>query len=177
MAGTLVWMDMEMTGLEPETCAILEIATVITNDNLEILAEGPNLVIRHDRSVLDAMDDWNKKHHGESGLIDKSLTSPWTVAKAEAETLAFVKQHAAARESPLCGNTIWQDRRFLMRYMPALDQHLHYRNIDVSTLKELVKRWMPEVVAPKKKGLHTARQDILESIDELRFYRSILFKV
>ena len=174
----LVWMDMEMTGLDPDRDTILEIATLITTDALDLVAEGPVLAIRHPRQVLDSMDQWNREHHAASGLTARSLASPISMAEAEAQTLAFVKTYCPERTSPLCGNSIYQDRRFLARYMPQLDVYLHYRNIDVSTVKELVRRWYPKgPQPPEKKHAHLALDDIRESIDELRFYRQHYFVV
>lgn len=172
----LVWIDLEMTGLNPDSDTILEIATLITNDALDILAEGPSLAIRHPRSVLDAMDKWNTEHHGKSGLTKRVLESSVGMQDAEAETLAFVKKYCVKGKSPLCGNSIWQDRRFVCRYMPKLDAFLHYRNIDVSTVKELVRRWYPKgAQPPEKKHAHLALDDIRESIAELQFYREHFF--
>lgn len=181
MAGqsqnNLVWMDMEMSGLDPKTCTILEIATLVTDKNLNLLAQGPTLVVHQPDSVLEAMDDWNKKHHKESGLIDEVKASKKTLAEAEQETLAFISTHCKTKSSPLCGNTIYQDRRFLIEYMPKLENYLHYRLVDVSTIKELVKRWYgPEFQAPPKKQKHKALDDILETIEELKFYREKVFK-
>jgi oligoribonuclease len=173
----LVWMDMEMTGLDPDRDTILEIATLITDNELELIAAGPVLAVHQPKHVLDAMDEWNREHHGASGLTPRVLASRVTMAEAEAETLAFVKQHCAPRSSPLCGNSIWQDRRFLARYMPALEGYLHYRIIDVSTVKELVGRWFPHGPRlPEKKHAHLALDDIRESIEELRFYRANYFR-
>jgi oligoribonuclease len=172
----LVWMDLEMSGLDPDHCTILEIATIITDAELRIIAEGPDLVIHHDDAVLDAMDEWCTKHHGASGLTAAVKASTLSLADAEAQTLAFVAEHCAPRSSPLCGNTIWQDRRFLVRYMPSLDAHLHYRLVDVSTIKELSRRWYPDVKAPPKSESHRALDDIRESIAELAFYRASVFR-
>lgn len=173
----LVWMDLEMTGLDPDRETILEIATLVTNANLDVVAEGPCLVIHQPSSVLDAMDDWNREHHGASGLRERALSSTTTMADAEAKTLEFVRAHCAERTSPLCGNSIHQDRRFLVRHMPELEAYLHYRNIDVSTVKELVKRWYPEgPEPPDKKHAHLALDDIRESIEELLFYRRTYFR-
>ena len=174
--GPLVWMDMEMTGLDPKSSVILEIATLITDNQLNLVAVGPNLVIHQSNKVLDAMDDWNKKHHGASGLVKRVKESKTTLEEAENQTLAFIKEHCKEKESPLCGNTISQDRRFLHKYMPRVEGFLHYRNIDVSTLKELIARWYPENFdPPKKAGSHKAQNDIEESIKELRFYRERYF--
>ena len=170
--SNLIWIDLEMTGLTPETDQILEIATIVTDKDLNVLAEGPSLVIHQSDAVLDGMDEWCTTHHGESGLTEKVRNSSISVAQAEAETLAFVEQWVEPGCSPLCGNSIWQDRRFLIRYMPALDNFCHYRNIDVSTLKELAARWRPELLnGVKKAGSHRALDDIKESIAELAYYR------
>ncbi len=168
----LVWLDCEMSGLDPEVERLLEIAVVITGPNLEPRVEGPVLVIHQSDAVLDAMDAWNKGTHGRSGLIDKVKASTLTEAQAEAELLEFIARYVPNGKSPMCGNTIGQDRRFLVKYMPKLEAYLHYRNLDVSTLKELAKRWRPEVYASfKKRQLHTALADVHESIDELVHYR------
>jgi len=173
----LVWMDLEMTGLDPDRETILEIATLITNADLRVVAEGPCLVVRQPKSVLDAMDDWNREHHGASGLTDRSLRSTTDLADAEAQSLAFIRSHCAGRTSPLCGNSIHQDRRFLARHMPTLEAYFHYRNIDVSTVKELVLRWYPDgPKPPPKKHAHLALDDIRESIEELLFYRRTYFR-
>ncbi|HUO58562.1 MAG TPA: oligoribonuclease [bacterium] len=175
--NNLVWMDLEMSGLDPKTCQILEIATLITDKDLNLVAQGPALVIHQPDSVLDAMDDWNKKHHGDSGLTKAVRESTVSLAEAERLTLEFVTQYCVAKSSPLCGNTIYQDRRFLIEYMPKLEEYLHYRLVDVSTIKELVKRWYgPEFQAPGKKQKHKALDDIQETIEELRFYREKVFK-
>jgi oligoribonuclease len=180
MAGRddlLVWMDMEMSGLDPDRNVILEIATLITDAGLEVVAEGPVLAVHQPDAVLDAMDDWNREHHGASGLTARVRASQVSVADAEGQTLAFVRQHCTDRSSPLCGNSIHQDRRFLARYMPTLDGALHYRNIDVSTVKELVRRWYPNgPPPPEKRHAHLALDDIRESITELRFYRQHVFR-
>lgn len=173
----LVWMDLEMTGLDPDRDTILEIATLITTDALDIVADGPALAIHPPRPALEAMDEWNREHHQASGLIERARASTLTMAEAEARTLAFVMRYCPERSSPLCGNSIHQDRRFLSRYMPTLDAYLHYRNIDVSTVKELVRRWYPNGPAPpEKKHAHLALDDIRESIAELRFYRAQYFR-
>jgi oligoribonuclease len=173
----LVWMDLEMTGLVPERDTILEIATLVTDGALEMVAEGPVLAIHHPRAVLEAMDQWNREHHTASGLMERVLASSLTVADAEAQTLAFVRRYCPEHTSPLCGNSIWQDRRFLARYMPALEGYLHYRNIDVSTVKELVRRWYPHGPRPpEKQHAHLALDDIRESVAELRFYREHYFR-
>ncbi|MBX3028218.1 oligoribonuclease [bacterium] len=173
----LVWMDMEMSGLDPARNVILEIATLITDASLTVVAEGPVLAIHQPDSVLDAMDDWNREHHGASGLTARVRASHLSAADAETRSLAFVSAHCAARSSPLCGNSIYQDRRFLARHMPQLDHYLHYRNVDVSTIKELVRRWYPAgPPPPEKKHAHLALDDIRESIEELRFYRAHYFR-
>jgi len=173
----LVWMDMEMSGLDPDRDVILEIATLITDAELQVVAEGPVLAVRQPDTVLDAMDDWNREHHGASGLTARVRASQVTAADAEQATLAFVRAHCVDRSSPLCGNSIHQDRRFLARYMPHLDAALHYRNIDVSTVKELVRRWYPTgPTPPEKRHAHLALDDIRESIAELRFYRQHAFR-
>ena len=168
----LVWIDCEMTGLDPERERLIEIAVVITGPDLTPRVEGPVLVIHQPQDILDAMDAWNKGTHGRSGLIDKVKASTLTEAEAEAELLAFIQRYVPKASSPLCGNTISQDRRFLVKYMPRLEAWLHYRNLDVSTLKELARRWKPEVYAAfKKQQKHTALADVHESIDELEHYR------
>ena len=174
----LVWVDLEMTGLDVEHERILEIATIVTDGELNVLAEGPELVVHQPPAVLDAMNDWNTKHHGESGLTDRSRASKIEEAEAERLTLEFVAAHVPAKSAPLAGNSIHQDRLFLAAYMKAFESHLHYRNVDVSTLKELVRRWYPAEydARPKKKGSHRALDDIRESIDELRYYRSAVFR-
>ncbi len=171
----LVWMDLEMTGLDPEIDTILEIATIITDGQLNVVAEGPNLAVHQPDSVLDAMNDWCKQHHGDSGLTERVRNSNISLAEAEKLTFDFVRAYVPERSSPLCGNSIHQDRRFLVRYMPVLEAYLHYRNIDVSTLKELVSRWYPGLPMPAKRGDHLALADIRESIHELQFYRKRVF--
>ncbi|MGM0575460.1 MAG: oligoribonuclease [Myxococcota bacterium] len=171
----LVWLDMEMSGLDPETCVPLEIATVVTDNDLNILAEGPNLVIHQPESVLDAMDDWNTEHHGASGLTEAVRNSRVSCQQAEEMTLSFLTGWTEPGRSPLCGNSVGQDRRFLRRYMPRLEQHLHYRIVDISSIKELSVRWY-SLEPPRKKEAHRALDDILESIEELRFYRRTLFR-
>ena len=171
----LVWLDMEMSGLDPETHRILEIAVVVTDSQLQVVAHAPVYVVHQSAELLDTMDAWNKGTHGRSGLIEKVKASTQAEHEVERELLAFLKQHVGAGKSPMCGNTIHQDRRFLLRYMPALEAHFHYRNLDVSTLKELCRRWQPALMKGfEKKGAHTALADILESIDELRYYRKHL---
>ena len=174
----LVWLDCEMTGLNPETERIIEIAVVITGPQLEPRVEGPVLVIHQSDELLGKMDAWNKGTHGRSGLIDKVKASTTTEAQAEEELLQFLKKYVPKGKVPLCGNSIGQDRRFLARYMPRLEAFLHYRNVDVSTLKELAKRWKPEAYSSFKKAQkHTALADVYESIDELAHYRARLLAV
>lgn len=175
--NNLVWMDLEMTGLDPNEESIIEIATIITDGDLNILAEGPNTVIHQPDELLDSMDDWNTTHHAQSGLTARVRESTITMKKAELETLDFIKEFVPERCSPLCGNSIHQDRRFLVKYMPQLDNYMHYRNIDVSTLKELVRRWYPNnQQAPIKHAQHLAMADIRESINELAYYRNKIFR-
>lgn len=169
----LVWLDCEMSGLEPDTDRLLEIAVIVTNPNLDVRIEGPVFVIHQSNAVLDGMDAWNKGTHGKSGLIDKVRASTTSEADAEAQLVDFMKRYVSRGASPMCGNTIGQDRRFLVRYMPRLEAFFHYRNIDVSTLKELAKRWRPGLAAGFKKAQsHTALADVHESIDELVYYRT-----
>ena len=176
-AENLIWIDLEMTGLDPDNDLIIEIATVITDKHLNILAEGPVIAVHQSDEVLAAMDDWNQKHHGESGLIERVKNSSISTADAEAQTLAFVKQWLPAKTSPICGNSIGQDRRFLYRHMPELEGFFHYRNLDVSTVKELAARWAPQLKDGfSKKAAHKALDDIIESIDELKYYRQHFFK-
>jgi oligoribonuclease len=168
----LLWLDMEMTGLSPDTDRIIELAIVVTDADLNTVAEGPVLVVHQPDEVMNAMDNWNKGTHGKSGLIDRVKASRLSEAEAEAQMLEFVKQHVPPRTSPMCGNSICQDRRFMARYMPQLEAFFHYRNLDVSSLKELAKRWQPGLCdAFKKSNKHEALADIYESIDELKFYR------
>ncbi len=172
----LIWIDLEMTGLRPEQDSIIEIATVVTDRDLKVIADGPELAVHQTEAVLATMDDWNQRQHGGSGLIERVRASEVSVAAAEQQTLAFLAAHVAAGASPMCGNSICQDRRFLARWMPALEAFFHYRNIDVSTLKELAARWHPHLSAGLvKRSAHLARADIYESIAELRFYRERLF--
>jgi oligoribonuclease len=173
----LIWIDLEMTGLDTQTDHIIEIATVVTDKELNILAEGPVLAIYQSDETLARMDDWNKKHHGESGLVDRVRESRIVESEAEKLTLAFLQQWVPAGASPMCGNSICQDRRFLARWMPELEAYFHYRNLDVSTLKELAGRWAPHLKEGfKKKNSHRALDDIRESIGELQYYRKHLFK-
>jgi len=173
----LIWIDLEMTGLDPDNDLIIEIATVITDKNLNVLAQGPVMAVHQSDAALAAMDDWNQQHHGQSGLIDRVKASPYSDAQAEQLTIDFLKQWVPENTSPICGNSIGQDRRFLYRYMPKLEAYFHYRNIDVSTLKELAARWAPEVKDGfNKESTHQALDDILESIEELRYYREHFIK-
>ncbi|MEP3561971.1 MAG: oligoribonuclease [Marinobacter sp.] len=174
----LVWIDLEMTGLDPEKERIIEMATIITDSELNLVAEGPVIAIKQPDSLLDAMDEWCTKTHGESGLTQRVKDSQISEAEAEQQTLEFLKQHMSAGTSPLCGNSIGQDRRFLVKYMPELEGFFHYRNLDVSTIKELARRWRPDVLeGVKKKGSHLALDDIRDSINELRHYREHFFKL
>jgi len=174
----LLWLDMEMTGLSPESDRIIELAIVVTDADLNTVAEGPVLVVHQPDAVMDAMDSWNKGTHGKSGLIDRVRASQLSESDAEAQMLEFVKQHVPPRTSPMCGNSICQDRRFMARHMPELEAFFHYRNLDVSTLKELAKRWRPGLCdAFKKSNKHEALADIYESIDELRYYREHFIRV
>lgn len=173
----LVWVDMEMTGLDPDSDRIIEVAVVVTDANLNILAEGPVFAIHQSDEALDKMDAWNKGTHGRSGLIERVKASTVTEAEAEAALIAFLRLHVPAGKSPMCGNSICQDRRFMVRGMPKLETFFHYRNLDVSTLKELCKRWKPEIATGfKKHQKHTALADIIESIEELRYYREHFIK-
>lgn len=174
----LIWIDLEMTGLDTQNDHIIEIATVITDKDLNTLAEGPVLAIHQPDSVLNGMDEWNTRQHGQSGLVTRVQASQITLEDAEQQTLAFLRQWVPERTSPMCGNTICQDRRFLARQMPSLEAYFHYRNLDVSTVKELARRWAPEVLhGVKKEGSHLALDDIRDSIEELRHYRMRFFKV
>ncbi len=174
----LVWIDMEMSGLVPDRDRILEVAMVVTDSELNTIAEAPVYVLHQSDEVLEAMDSWNKSTHGKSGLVDKVRASTLDEAAAEKILVDFLKPLVAARLAPLCGNTVHQDRRFMALYMPALDEYLHYRIIDVSTLKELAKRWRPDVIAGfTKEGKHEALADIQESIEELKHYRSTFLRL
>ena len=174
----LVWIDMEMTGLDPDKDRIIEVAAVVTDPDLNILEEGPVFAIHQSDALLDGMDAWNKGTHGRSGLIDRVKASTVTESQASAELITFLKNYVPAGKSPMCGNSICQDRRFMVRGMPELEAFFHYRNLDVSTLKELCKRWKPELAAGfKKHQMHTALADIIESIEELRYYREHFIKL
>lgn len=173
----LVWLDMEMTGLDPDNDRIIELAMVVTNSNLEVIAEAPTWVVHQADAVLDGMDEWNRNTHKRSGLTERVKASILGEAEVEAQALEFLRHHAPARTSPMCGNSICQDRRFMARHMPKLEAWFHYRNLDVSTLKELCKRWQPEIAKGlKKHGRHEALADILESIEELKYYREHFLK-
>ncbi len=173
----LIWIDLEMTGLDPKKNTIIEIATVVTDSDLNVLAEGPVFAIQTEESILEGMDQWCTTHHGNSGLTQRVLESTTTMQEAEAQTIQFLQQYVSAGKSPMCGNSICQDRRFMVEKMPELEAYFHYRNLDVSTLKELSKRWAPVVYqSHKKRGAHLALEDILESIEELQHYRKFLFQ-
>jgi oligoribonuclease len=173
----LIWIDLEMTGLDTNKDYIIEIATVVTDSALNILEEGPVIAIHQDESILSGMDDWNKKQHTKSGLINRVRESRYTEIEAERLTLEFLAKHVAARTSPMCGNSICQDRRFLARCMPDLERYFHYRNLDVSTIKELARRWAPSVFAGySKESSHLALDDIRDSINELRYYGQNFFR-
>jgi len=177
-ANNLIWLDMEMTGLEPDTDRIIEVAMVVTDSQLNVLAESPVVAIHQPDSIMDGMDDWNKATHGRSGLIERVKASALTEAAAESILLDFMRQYVPERTSPMSGNSICQDRRFMARGMPKLEAYFHYRNLDVSTLKELVKRWKPEIAKGfVKHGKHEALADIHESIEELRYYREHFIKL
>jgi oligoribonuclease len=172
----LIWIDLEMSGLDPQTDSIIEIATVVTDSQLNLLAEGPALAIHQSDTVLAAMDEWNRKQHGESGLVTRVRASCIDECEAERQTLQFLRQYVPPGYSPMCGNSICQDRRFMARCMPELEAYFHYRNLDVSTVKELGRRWYPDRIKGfKKASTHLALQDIHDSIEELRFYRERLF--
>ncbi|HIE76240.1 MAG TPA: oligoribonuclease [Gammaproteobacteria bacterium] len=174
--ANLVWIDLEMTGLDPDSDRIIEIATVVTDADLNLLGQGPVLAIHQSDEVLAGMDDWNQRTHSRTGLIDRVHDSQITVQNAEAMTLGFLSEYVLERRAPLCGNTICQDRRFLYRYMPRLEAFLHYRNLDVSSIKELIVRWRPDIADTfVKTGGHRALDDILDSIEELKFYREHFF--
>ncbi len=174
----LIWIDLEMTGLDPERDVILEIATIVTDNHLAVVAEGPVFAIAQPTGLLDTMNDWSREHHAASGLLDRVREQGVPQQDAETATIAFLQRHVERDASPLCGNTIWQDRRFLARYMPRLEDYFHYRNIDVSSVKELVQRWRADLTAGfSKNNEHTALADIRESIAELRYYREHFFRL
>lgn len=168
----LIWIDLEMTGLSPDTDRIIEIATIVTNTDLVVVAEGPVLAVHQSKYVMEGMDDWNQHHHGQNGLIERVRLSPHDESSAEQVTIQFLQQYCEPRSSPMCGNSICQDRRFLARYMPSLEAFFHYRNLDVSSVKELAKRWRPDLMdGLKKESSHKALDDIRDSIRELQYYR------
>lgn len=176
--NNLIWIDLEMTGLDPDKDVIIEIATLVTDANLNLLAEGPVFAVHQSDEILNGMDEWNTNQHGKSGLTQRVRESKVDAAQAEAETIKFLEQWVAKGKSPICGNSICQDRRFLVRGMPKLENYFHYRNLDVSTIKELARRWKPEVLAGvKKSGAHLAMDDIKDSIAELKHYRDVFFKM
>ncbi len=174
----LIWIDMEMSGLDPDRERILEVAALITDGDLFVIAEGPEIVVHQPDSILDAMDDWNREHHGASGLVERVRASTVTEAEAEARLLELFSAHCEPGTTPLCGSSVHQDRRFLRRYMPKVDDFMHYRIVDVSTVKELCRRWYPKLfdTRPTKEGKHRALEDIRESVEELRWYRENAFK-
>ena len=169
----LIWIDLEMTGLNPDKERIIEIATLITDSQLNVLAEGPNLIVNQPKSLLDQMDDWNQNQHGSSGLIEGVKKSNVTEQMAEIETLNFISKYVGSKQSPMCGNTVSHDRRFLIKYMPRLESYFNYRHIDVSSFKEAAVRWMNEAQVYEKKGSHRALGDIKESVEELKFYKKL----
>jgi oligoribonuclease len=175
--NNLIWIDMEMTGLQPDCDRIIEIATLVTDPQLNVIATGPVVVIHQPDEVLDAMDSWNKSTHAKTGLIERVRASTLSEAEAERQTLEFLAPHVPPNTSPMCGNSICQDRRFLARWLPRLEAYFHYRNLDVSTLKEIVRRWKPDLKAFSKEGKHEALADILESIEELKFYRKTVMTI
>jgi oligoribonuclease len=177
-ADHLIWVDLEMTGLEPDHDTIIEIATIVTDSDLNVIAEGPVFAIHQTATTMAGMDEWNTRQHGGSGLTQRVLDSEVTMEQAEAETIAWLEQYVAAGASPMCGNSIGQDRRFMVKYMPALEAFFHYRNLDVSSVKELARRWRPDVLAGvKKSGSHLAMDDIRDSIAELQHYRETFFRL
>lgn len=176
--NNLIWIDLEMTGLDPDSDRIIEIATIVTDAQLNVLEEGPVLAIHQPDEVMDGMDEWNTRQHGKSGLTERVKNSKVTAEQAASQTIEFLRKYVPANASPICGNSICQDRRFLYRYMPELEDYFHYRNLDVSTLKELAKRWAPEVSkGVVKKGAHLALADIYDSIEELKYYREHFLKI
>ena len=176
VADHLIWIDLEMTGLDPERHVILEIATIVTDNELRTVAEGPNIAINYPKDVLSSMEEWSLKHHRSSGLLNRVETSTYSCELAEKETISFLSTYCQEGQSPLCGNSVWQDRRFLLKYMPRLYSFSNYRNVDVSSIKELVKRWYPDLPLFKKKEAHLALSDIRESILEMQYYRQKVFR-
>ena len=176
MQNNLIWIDLEMTGLEPERDVIIEIATLVTDEQLNILAEGPVIAVHQPENILQGMDEWNQTHHSASGLLERVRQSTHSATEAEQLTLDFLRQWSENRASPMCGNSICQDRRFLARHMPKLEDFFHYRNLDVSTVKELARRWYPAVPKFEKAGAHRALDDIRASLDELRYYRETILR-
>jgi len=175
LQGRLIWIDLEMTGLNPDQHVILEIATAITDDRLNLVAQGPNMAISQPEEALSRMEEWSLVNHKSSGLLDRVKKSALNCQDAERESIEFLSRYCRKKQSPLCGNSVGQDRRFLKRYMPTLEEFVHYRNIDVSTIKELVRRWYPSVPVYEKEKTHLALKDIKESINELRYYRENVF--
>ena len=171
----LIWIDLEMTGLDPEKERIIEIATIITDSNLTIIAEGPNLIINQPKELIASMDDWNTNQHGSTGLIQAVRKSSITEQEAEIKTLEFISKYVGNKRSPMCGNTVSHDRRFLAKYMPSVEDYFHYRHIDVSSVKELISRWMNDAQTYQKNGSHRAKDDIIDSINELKLYKRMLF--
>ena len=172
----LIWIDCEMTGLDTKVDRILEIATLVTDSDLNIVAEGPEIAVRRPKAMLDAMNDWNTRHHTQSGLVDRVLSSEIDIDQADRMTREFIAEYAAEHAAPLCGNSVWQDRRFIDMEMPLTSRYLHYRNVDVSSFKEMARRWYPNLEPYKKANHHRALDDIRESIEELRYYRRLIFK-
>ena len=175
METHLIWIDLEMSGLDPERHVILEIASIVTDNRLDIVAEGPDIAIHYPDHALSSMEEWSRDHHLASGLINRVRSSPYSCERAEKETIDFLSHYCQEGQSPLCGNSVWQDRRFLIKYMPYLEALFHYRNIDVSSVKELVKRWYPDLPGFRKDKAHLALSDIKESILELKYYRQHVF--
>ena len=175
MNNRLIWIDLEMTGLDPEKQVIIEMATIVTDNYLDCVAEGPNIAIHYPHDALKHMEEWSRTQHEASGLLDRVIHSPHDCRQAEQETLNFLSKHCSKGQSPMCGNSVWQDRRFLIKYMPMLEAFFHYRIIDVSSVKELVRRWYPSFPAFQKEKTHLALQDVKESVRELKYYRQKIF--